>query len=166
MVCAMTLQERVHDLVSGNVTVLLGIGHPWRGDDGVGTALAQQLVDSKDFHVLVCEEVPENFTGPVRAFHPQTILLVDAVDAGAQPGDVLFLAADELNGIGVSAHHPSLRPLMSYLAQETGAQVVLLGIQPHPDAKAGPLSTEVAETLQVLKAVFSEAADIPHKDIS
>jgi hypothetical protein len=44
---------------------------------------------------------------------------------------------------------------MNYLEAETGARVVLLGVQRHPQATSGCLSTEVSNTLQVLKTAFS-----------
>jgi hydrogenase 3 maturation protease len=162
----MTLLNTILELMDGKVTVLLGVGNRWRGDDSVGTLLAQELSSGKTFHVVNGEDVPENYTDRVRAFQPQTIILVDAVDGALPPGHVLVLRANDLNDIGFSAHHPSLRPLMNYLEAETGAQVVLLGIQRHSEAKSGSLSSEVNETLQSLKTTFHIAADIPRKDIS
>jgi hydrogenase 3 maturation protease len=162
----MNLSQTIRELMDGKETVLLGVGNRWRGDDGVGALLAQQLSSGKKFHVVDGEDMPENYTDRVRAFQPQTIILVDAVESGVPPGDVLVLRAKDLNGYGSSVHHPSLRPLMNYLEAETGAQVVLLGIQRHPEAKSGGLSGEVDETLRIMKSIFSFAADIPHKDNS
>ena len=76
-------------------TAMLGIGHELRGDDAAGLEVARRLqalvVGQPDSLILETGPVPENFTGPLRRFAPDLVLLVDAALMGEPAGAVRWL---------------------------------------------------------------------------
>jgi hydrogenase 3 maturation protease len=160
------LAQALDVLLLGKRTVLLGIGQPEHGDDAFGCLLAEQLGSQSRVTSIICEELPENFTGVVSGLKPQTILLLDAVDFKGQPGQAVLIRAEELVSVCCSSHHASLQPLMRYLSAETGAEVRLLGIQPRSVLPGTGLSREVLETLFALQTLLSKGFNKTNKDES
>ena len=83
-------------------------------------------------HLLILEAglAPENFTGPLRRFGPDYVLLVDAAEMGDAPGTIRVLDWRDSTGFGPSTHLQPPSTFAEYLIVETGCEVVLLGIQP------------------------------------
>jgi len=162
----------IKDLVSrrkGRV-VIVGVGNPLKGDDGAGPFLIQQLKKwdcpspsgrkglSQIFltgrnkkgtvPVLVdAGEVPENYTGAITKAKPDTILIVDAADFGGKPGEIKMFGAGEINKAGFTTHSMSLNVFTEYLKQETGAEILLLAIQPKTVKPGVSLSQEVKTSI-------------------
>ncbi len=149
------LATELSGLLTGKKTVVLGIGQPDHGDDGVGPLLAEKIGDRANLVSLVCDELPENHTAAVIEQKPQVVLLLDAVDFNGRPGQVVLLQAEDLGPVHCSAHHASLQPLMQYLAAATGAQIRLLGIQPEKTTAGTGLCASVQETVEMLQALLS-----------
>lgn len=152
------------------ITLLLGIGNPLCGDDGLGCELARAVNERQrlsgplavsPLRALICEEVPENYTADVKQLAPRFIILVDAVDFGGQPGEIICVTADKLPAGSGSTHNPGLALLMQYLHTETGAEVVLIGMQPLNRQWHAPLSREVRESVNQLAALLVDGADAP-----
>ncbi len=142
-----------HHLRHGRV-VLLGIGNPDRGDDGLGPVLARRLSDHPHLHSIVCDEMPENYTGEVKLLKPTCVVLIDAVDFHGDPGEGIVLRAQDLRDDRFSSHKPSLAVLMNYLQQETSADVILFGIQPAQRGFREGLSPEVEAGVFRMLALF------------
>ena len=81
--------------------VILGIGNILRGDDGLGPVLIERLTlrlqksaNLKGNIELVCFDAgttPENYAGKIIKEKPGTILIVDALHLGKNPGDYEIL---------------------------------------------------------------------------
>jgi hydrogenase 3 maturation protease len=111
----------------------LGIGNELRRDDSVGLAVIDglgELIDDPSISLVKCHEVPENFTGRVKRFNPACVILIDAADFGGAPGEVRVFELNELEGIEITTHRPSLAMLGEYLQSETSAGIFVIGIQP------------------------------------
>ncbi len=147
-----SLEKVLHRYINGR-TVVLGIGNPLRGDDAVGTLLAERLSRGEHIIGVATDEVPENYTGVIRNKKPQTIILVDAIDFNGDPGQVVLLEKMEFEN-RFSSHRPSLGLLMHYLNTELNAKVFLLGIQPKQTDYHSELSHQVRETLEQLEKLF------------
>lgn len=142
-------------LLQGRV-VLLGIGSEWRCDDQAGAILARTLPRSERFLPIDGGDVPEAFTGPVKEFKPDVILIADAVDFGNEPGDIAILQAENVGSARFNTHHPSLRAMIAYLRAETGARVAIIGIQPAQVGLGQGLTPAVHKTVSRLRALISE----------
>ena len=74
-------------MIAGRIVVIC-VGNEYRGDDGVGLAVASRLRDQVPVGVSVipCEQEPSRL---IEAWQSaESALIVDAVDSGALPGTV------------------------------------------------------------------------------
>lgn len=158
------LLPRLRESLRGRV-VVMGVGNPLRGDDAVGSVLARRLrvreteARSARLTVIDAEEIPESWLGPAVAARPDVVLLVDAAELGAEPGSVALLDRDELGQQAMFTHATPLGPVADFLACETGARVLLLGIQPGPLRWGEGLSEAVQAAAGDLSAVLSDILD-------
>lgn len=135
---------------------IVGIGNELNGDDAVGVLAARSLsrclneqgiaVDMKAVSGLQGQPVadsggpallvidsgpaPEGFTGPLRRFQPDLVIMIDAAELGEPPGTIRWFDWEAAQGMSGSTH--TLPPSMfaRYLMTETGCQVLLIGVQP------------------------------------
>jgi hydrogenase 3 maturation protease len=105
----------------------------------------------------MAEEVPESWLGPAAAARPDTVLLVDAADLGAEPGSAVLLEPEDLQGGGAFTHRTPLSLLSTFLRRETGADVLLLAIQPRATEWGRPMSPEVEEAAALLADILASA---------
>ncbi|MBI5668578.1 MAG: hydrogenase maturation peptidase HycI [Chloroflexi bacterium] len=125
---------------------LLGIGNELYGDDATGVMIARRLqATAKRVDVLVLDagNVPENCTGALRRFAPDTVLLVDAALMNAEPGAIRCLSWQEVVGLEASTHTFPLHMLAKYLSDELNCAVWLVLIQPAQCDFDTPLSASV-----------------------
>jgi hydrogenase 3 maturation protease len=141
-------------MIKNRKVVILGIGNSDRGDDGVGPHLAERLVGQINAEVINCEEVPESYTGVIKKLQPDIVIILDAVCMGEKPGAVAVLTQQEVSSAGYSTHNASIGLLMKYLKQETGAVVLLLGIQPGNNSYGNPMTTPVREMADTLYSMM------------
>lgn len=125
---------------------VVGIGNELRGDDAFGPrvirALTARRTLARDPRLLLLEagSAPENHTGPIRAFGPDYVLFIDAVQMGATPGAIACMALPAADGFSASTHGLPLQMLARYLSAEIGCTVLLLGVQPLTLDFGAPLS--------------------------
>ena len=140
---------------------VLGIGHELCGDDAVGVRLAGRLrplaAGKERLLVIEAGPAPENFTGPLRRFQPDLVLLVDAAQMDAGPGTIGWLDLQSTGGISASSHTLPLHILVSYLVAELGCQVALIGIQPQQTFADAPLTPTVEAAAQAVVKVLLES---------
>ncbi len=126
---------------------VMGVGNELNGDDAAGVAVARAL--KKPFagrpRLLLIEAgpAPENFTGPLRRFAPQMVLIVDAANMGLEPGSVRWIEWQDTDGLSASTHSLPPSVLAAYLIHEIGCRVALLGIQAQSLEFGQPLSAPV-----------------------
>ncbi|MGB8211950.1 MAG: hydrogenase 3 maturation endopeptidase HyCI [Anaerolineales bacterium] len=138
---------------------VVGIGHELCGDDAVGMRLAGMLrpyaAGQERLLVVEAGPAPENFTGPLRRFKPDLVLLVDAAQMSAEPGQIGWLDLPGTDGISASSHTLPLHILVSYLEAELGCRVALIGIQPEQTFADAPLTGRVqAAAQEVVQALL------------
>lgn len=156
----MSLLQQLQSRLQGTVAVV-GVGNPFRGDDGAGCSVAERLRGAPRVRAFNGEEVPENVLGQVVQASPDTVVFVDAVDLGAEPGSIALLEKDQLDGHCPTTHRAPLNLLMEFLRLETGADVVLLAIQPAHFDFGRPMSREVDTSVTLLAATIQQACAGP-----
>ena len=84
--------------------MILGIGNEMRGDDGLGSVLAQELSKLKGKNITIFDgkTVPENFTGAIKRETPSHIIILDAVEMDELPGQLVF--KEEIANYSISTH--------------------------------------------------------------
>lgn len=136
---------------------VLGAGSVLRADDAAGVWVAEQLREAFEpgLHprLLFCagETAPENFSGKIRRFNPTHLLVADAADIGLRAGDIAEIRPEDVGGPTYCTHMLPLRVMISYLAEETGCAVTLLGIQYKTLAFDGAMSGEVRAAAAMLR---------------
>ena len=130
------------------VRMLLGIGNPLHGDDGIGNYIASRF-RARGWNSIDCGTMPENFTAVVRRHHPEILLLVDATDLGLLPGEFRTVGNDQIENVSTGTHSMPLSFLIGYLAESAG-QVIFIGIQPGQLAETEGLSPPAIKGAEML----------------
>ncbi len=140
--------------IRGKRTVILGVGNQLQGDDAIGPALVDMLHGRIDAGLINGGEVPENYINAIKAARPEVVLIVVALELGAEPGYIAVLDADRLRAIGNFTRNPGLAFLAVMIQDGTGAEVLLVGVQPQATNFAAAMSTPVCQTLTTLEELL------------
>ncbi len=151
----MSLREELGERLRDRVAVV-GVGNPMRGDDAAGCLLARRLRGRCPATVIEAEEVPESYLDAIADARPETVVLVDAVDLGAEPGAVALLESEAIAAYLPSTHRLPLSFLMELIRRRSGADVLLIGIQPLRVGFADGVSPVVAESVDDVAAILSQ----------
>jgi len=108
--------------------MLMGLGNICRGDDGIGSFIAQNF-QSDDWLVLDCGTTPENFTSLVKKSQPEYLVIVDAAQMNLEPGEFRVIPSERIDKFYLTTHNIPLSLLISYLDKWVG-KTILIGIQP------------------------------------
>ena len=121
------LQKRT----AGKKVLILGIGNRMRGDDGVGSILAERL-GKKNLNIPIIDagDVPENYLSPIECSGADLVLVLDAADLGASPGDLSLIEMKQLKQMGVSTHTANLGLVFQVIPKSRRPDAILLAIQP------------------------------------
>ncbi len=159
--------------LSGKRVVIVGVGNPLRADDAAGPALIERMQGKVAATLIDVGDVPENYLGPVEAAQPQVVLIIDAADLGANPGDTALIEIERLAQTGLTTHHASLTLFAQLLrasipvGQDTNTansdmlDILLLAIQPMNTAFGAPISPVVEQTLSKLEALLLQTIGKP-----
>jgi hydrogenase maturation protease len=147
-----------------NSTLVIGIGNPLQGDDGVG-AYAAQLLAKEDLPAGVqIEELGTPGLGLVNFIQGwQRVILIDAVYMGEEPGTWRRLENDEIQLITStkvqSLHEPGLAESLS-LARTLELlpdEIVLYGVEPARIQPGSKLSPAVGQAITpLIKHILGE----------
>jgi hydrogenase maturation protease len=110
----------------GLTTLVIGLGNPLRGDDGIGPAVIGVLRSSATDEVTLVESAGDNLLGWLASEGFGRIILVDAADLGRPAGEWLQLTPDDLG----SSKNAGLAH--GFGLTETLGLLLALGVQPPP----------------------------------
>jgi len=138
---------------------IIGIGNILRKDDGVGIVLLERLQKQK-------KELPKNIefidggTGGMNLLHLlaqfDTVLLIDAVDFKARPGEARVFSLKEIQSqkkpVMMSTHDSDFLNLLrlSQELKELPETLVIFGVQPRDVSYGMGLSKEIETVLDGL----------------
>jgi hydrogenase maturation protease len=151
--------------------VVVGVGNAYRGDDGVGLAVAERLARRlpEGVEVVQCEQEP---TRLIDAWNgADAAVVVDAVTSGAEPGTIHRFDASEgavpSRSFRSSTHALGVGDLIE-LARALGklpSRVVVLGVEGRDFLAREGLSTAVAAAVEaVADAVLDEVARLEREE--
>lgn len=145
-----------HDPWPGQ-TVVIGLGNPLMGDDGLGLAAVAQLRARWDVPPEV--ELVDGGTGGMGLLpiieDAGRVLLIDAIDVGAAPGTEVVIARQDLPrclATKISPHQVDLRDVLA-LAELRGTlpeQTAAIGLQPAVVELSNELSDVLSRRLDAL----------------
>jgi len=138
------LQQRIQ----GKNVLILGIGNRLRGDDAVGSILAEDLAGKVNVPVIDAGDVPENYLGPIESSGADLVIVLDAADLGASPGDLSLIEMEQLKGVGLSTHTANLALLFKAIPTENRPDALLVAIQPEQTETGLGLSRSVEVAME------------------
>jgi hydrogenase maturation protease len=146
--------------VSG--TAVIGLGNPLMGDDGFGLAALAIL---RDEWTLEGVELADGGTWGLSLLpileDAQRVILIDAIAAGAQPGEIVVLERERLPIYltrKLSPHQVDMRDVLA-LAEWRGtlpAETVAIGVQPREVELGVALSPDAVNALRPVVAAVVE----------
>jgi hydrogenase 3 maturation protease len=150
--------KEVIERLAGKRFGIIGVGNILRGDDGVGPEVVALLEGRVDIPIVDASEVPENYGGWVVKKSLESIVFVDAVDFGGEPGDFRMIPLEKLLVSASSTHRLSLHFMVRYLEDEWKGDAILIGVQPKSLRLGDGLSAEVAAGVRELADALAEAS--------
>ena len=142
--------------IGDSATAIVGMGSVLKGDDAVGPLVCEQVAGKVSADVIDVGTVPENYIGPVVRKAPRTLLVIDAIDFGAEPGTIKLFKPDELSSIAISTHTLSPGFFIDLIRKEIDLDAYFIGIQPAQVRLGEPVSNEVADAIQRLSEMLTE----------
>jgi hydrogenase 3 maturation protease len=140
--------------------IILGIGNTLSSDDAAGSILASRIKDRVPYVVYDAGANPENYLGKIIKDKPDNIVIIDAVDFGAKPGDYVVLEGDDIKTANLFAtHNASISLTINYLKNNLKADIIVLAIQPKTVAFGDKISKEVENALTKLEDWFNAAEE-------
>ena len=150
--------------------VVLGLGNPLMGDDGLGLAGLERL--GHDWRFPPDVRLVDGGMGGLQLLpfieQADAVLLLDAIDAGRDPGTLVILEREELPRAldhKLSSHQVAIPELLAVceLRGTTPARIVAMGLQPAGVETATELTPEVTRQLgNLVLAVVARLAAWGH----
>lgn len=133
---------------------LIGIGNELNGDDAAGVEVLRRLrnaiPEKSNLMLIEAGPAPESFTGPLRRFSPDWVVLVDAAQMQEPPGTIAWLEWQDSAGMSASTHTLPPSVLSKFLVHELGCQVGLLLIQVEQTDFDHPISPAVNKAIKTV----------------
>lgn len=151
--CRATIEE----MFEGK-TVIVGIGNVLRGDDGLGSYLVERLQKKLDVPCINAESSLDRYVGKIARERPDTVLLIDAVHLGEEPGAFEIIKAEDVVDTKTSTHDLTPRSATDILKRRIDGKVYLLGVQPANLQLGEPISRKIKKTVHYLERRIARAA--------
>ncbi|MBK8616630.1 MAG: hydrogenase maturation protease [Anaerolineales bacterium] len=148
------MYEELQARIADKNVLLFGVGNRQRGDDGVGSYLLKRLQKKIKIPLLDGGDVPENYIGQIEASGANFVLIVDAADFGASPGEIALIELSDLKKIGASTHSANLSLLLKVIPKDKRPETLLVAIQPGSTSPGKGLSEAVRNSLDGLDSLF------------
>ena len=141
--------------LKGNV-LLIGTGNTLRGDDGAGPALISLLEGNVNASLLDVGELPESNFSKIQAARADTIVVIDAADFGAAPGDVAVLEPEAIAGYSTSTHQMPMNLFFRFIKGDRDIETFAIGIQPAQIGLGESMSPAVAVSVRALAELLQD----------
>jgi len=138
-------------------TIILGIGNILKGDDRAGPLVCEQLKAARISAELIdAGTVPENYIQRIIKKAPRTLLIIDAIDFGAEAGTIKVFKPQQLNSHIISTHTLSPRLFVDIIRRSIKVDVYFIGIQPAQTQLGQSVSPAVSLAIERLTGVLTE----------
>jgi hydrogenase 3 maturation protease len=149
------------ELVNTKKLAILGAGAILKADDGAGVIITERLQEifnednCRNLRIYTGNTAPENFTGEIKKFNPDHLIVIDAADLQEEAGSIMIIDPEVIDGVTFSTHMLPLKVMLQYIQKEIGCRVTIIGIQ-IADVTYGKQVTEkishsIKETICILE---------------
>ena len=140
-----------------STTVIVGMGNILKGDDGAGPLVCEQLAKAEISAGLIdAGTVPENYIQRIIKKAPRLLLIIDAIDFGAEAGTIKIFTPDQLDSRIISTHTLSPRLFVDIICRSIQVDVYFVGIQPAQTQLGQSVSAAVRRAIKQLSVVLTE----------
>ena len=150
-----TFHDRLQKRLTGARRIaVVGIGDELLPIDRLGMVAARGIekVHIPGIRVFLAGTMPESITGPLREFHPDHVLMIDAADMGTPPGTVAIIQPGRIQASLFSTHAMPLSAVMEFIKKDIKTKVTLVGIQPENAIEGMDLSDREQDAIGGLLA--------------
>ena len=132
--CESHLKELLTSASPTSKVALVGIGHPLRGDDYVGSYVMKGIIKARSstlpdsVYLFDAEDNVERVITRLSRINPKQVIFIDACEMGARPAETKLLPVDETSYPFFTTHGIPLKVLAEQLLM--GCRVWVLAIQP------------------------------------
>jgi len=152
------MQTNLKDILKGKI-VIIGIGNIIRGDDGFGPLLIEKIKDKAEAICFDGGTAPENYLGKMVKENPDTLLIIDAVHLGKDPGKYEILRQADIVKCGFATHDISPVMFIEYLTKEIRGNIYMLGVQPQSVELGSEMSKQLKTVLDELSEKILEVVN-------
>ncbi len=150
------LSSRLNPL-RDSITLVVTIGNILKGDDAAGPLISEKLKASKiSAEVIDCGTAPENYIQKIIQKAPQNLLVIDAIEFGAEPGEVEIFDSEQLDTYAFCTHTLSPRFFVDIICKSIEVDVHFIGIQPAHTQLGSPVSKQVDSAIEKLCQILTE----------
>ncbi len=141
---------------SSGTLLVITVGNRLRSDDGVGPYIAEHAKRPKNgIIILDAGERPEDILWKVIEARPERVVMIDAADFAGEPGDVRVIPEEFIPENPISTHRFPLRVISRLVAEDTGAMVDFICIQPESVGFGEGISDKVRSSAEEIVEVLS-----------
>ena len=115
-------------------TLVITIGNPLRADDGVGPYVGRHVkLRGANLRLMDAGTTPERIAQDAIDWKPDKIILIDAAHFRGRAGEVRVIPLEAVNRYtALSTHSFPLHVTFSLVKEDTGAELVFVGIRTNP----------------------------------
>ncbi|MDH7506423.1 MAG: hydrogenase maturation protease [Candidatus Thermoplasmatota archaeon] len=138
---------------------VIGVGNPFRCDDGIGIILLNKLIEQKNLFPKKIDFI-DGGTGGLNLLHVisryDIVFFIDAMQLNAEPGSFRLFTLDEIKLFkktkSFSTHTDQLPQLIEISRQlgELPKQLFIFGIQPKDMSFGSDLTIELKEKINII----------------
>jgi len=139
---------------------LVGIGHPLRSDDFVGSYVAKRLIErqskhelSGGVHIFDGEDNVEALISRIADLEPEHVIFIDACEMKTDPGETQLISVTQTGYPFFTTHGVPLKVLAEKLL--SNSQVWILAIQPKQTGFGEQLSPEIRAVADSISELFA-----------
>jgi hydrogenase maturation protease len=156
------IDRKLREFIEGKTAVLLGIGNPLRGDDGLAQLLFRELEGKLHrLRLLDCGTRPQDCVDKVIAMQPGVAIFVNAIDRSIEPGTIVLdvlgstdSTSSSLIGNKVPLSWIALLLKIAGQQQNLSIETILIGVQ--IVSTEGAISPPVLKSVSTLEETFTE----------
>jgi hydrogenase maturation protease len=159
----MQQNKRQEKVIDGR-PVVVGLGNPLMGDDGIGITVVRNLRSRCGIGARIVEAGTPGFGLIDLLVEDRTVIFIDAVDGGSDPGSVFWVNPAEIAGESTrfSLHQITLKDVLDLLGEtRLRSRMKIIGIQPQYVGVGVGLSqsleNKMGEIISAAEAMVNEA---------
>jgi hydrogenase 3 maturation protease len=139
-------------------TLVITLGSTLRADDGVGPYVCAHVTFNRpDLRLMDAGTTPESIAQTAIDWKPDKVILIDAAHFQGRAGELRVIPLEGINqATVVSTHSFPLSVTFSIVREDTGAELVVVGVQAKSLDYAEGLSPEVEKSASELSEYFNK----------